>query len=363
MSESRTAADRKVSVMASGNDARAVGEEARGNVVRLVFGGMAAQVVATCARLGLADLIGDGERTAAQLAEKCGTHTESMHRLLRALAALELLTEHQPGSFTLTPAGALLRTDRPDSLHSYTRMFTDPAMLQPWQQLELSVRTGRPAFDDVFGTDIVSYLSAHPELSAQFNAAMRQGTLTTASLLPTHYPFGRFQTVVDVGGGDGTLLAAVLREHKALHGILFDTPAGLDQAADTLERAAVTERCSVHSGDFFVSVPEGGDLYMLKSVVHAWDDERAVTILRHCRQVMPDHGRLLIIEPVLPPAVDASIPAIMYLSDLNMLVNVGGRERTRLAFEELCRRADFELTNITPLPAPAAFSLIEAAPA
>jgi hypothetical protein len=349
--------------MASGNDARAVGQEARGKLVRLVFGAMAAQVVATCARLGLADLIGDGERTAAELTEKCGAHAESMNRLLRALAALELLNEHQPGSFRLTPAGGLLRTDRPDSLHSYTRMFTDSAMLQAWQQLDHSVRTGRPAFNDVFGTDFVSHLNAHPELSAQFNAAMRQGTLTTASLLPARYPFGRFHTVVDVGGGDGTLIAAILHEHTSLHGILFDTPAGLAQSAATLERAAVTERCTVRSGDFFVSIPEGGDLYMLKSVVHAWDDERAVTILRHCRKVIPVHGRLLIIEPVLPPAVDASMPAIMYLSDLNMLVNVGGRERTRMELEELCRRADFVLTSITPLPPPAAFSVIEATPA
>jgi hypothetical protein len=354
--------DRKAEAMTSGNDARAVGQEARGKVVRLVFGAMAAQVVATCARLGLADLVGDGERTSAELAEECGAHAESMNRLLRALAAMELLTEHRPASFSLTPAGALLRTDRPDSLNALTRMFTDPAILQPWQQLEVSVRTGRTAFDDVFGTDFLSHLSAHPELSAQFNAAMRQGTLTTASLLPAHYPFGRFHTVVDVGGGDGTLIAAILREHKNLRGILFDTPAGLAQAAGTLERAAVTERCAVRTGDFLVSIPEGGDLYMLKSVVHAWDDERAASILLHCRQVIPDHGRLLIIEPVLPPAVDASIPAIIYLSDLNMLVNVGGRERTRVELEELCRRADFALTGTTPLPPPAAFSLIEAAP-
>jgi hypothetical protein len=200
-------------------------------------------------------------------------------------------------------------------------------------------------------------------LSAQFNAAMRQGTLTTAAMLTTHYPFGRFRTVVDLGGGDGTLIAAILREHRALHGILFDTPAGLAQAAAILQQAAVTERCSVRAGDFFASIPEGGDLYMLKSVVHDWDDDRVVTILRHCRQVIPDHGRLLIIEPVLPAAVDASIPAMMYLSDLNMLVNVGGRERTRTDFDALCRRADFRLTSITALPPPAAFSLIEAAPA
>lgn len=344
-------------------DDQVVAAEARGKLVRLVFGHMAAQVVATTARFRLADRIGDRERTALELAEECGADPESMNRLLRALAALELLTEHRPGSFSLTGVGALLRTDRPDSVHAFTRMFADPAMLQAWQRLESSVRTGKTAFDDVFGTDFFDYLKTQPELSAQFNAAMSQGTLGTASVLPTNYDFARFRTVVDIGGGDGTLIAAILREHQGLDGILFDTTEGVAQAGETLQWAEVTKRCTVRTGDFFASVPEGGDLYLLKSVVHDWEDERAATILGHCRQVIPDHGRLLIIEPVLPDTVDDSIPALMYLSDLNMLVNVGGRERTRTDFDELCRRAGFALTSITPLPPPGAFCLIEATPA
>lgn len=335
----------------------------RGRLVQLVFGLMAAEVVGTAARLGLADLIGDAERTDADLAVASGTNAGALARLLRALAALELLVETQPGRFRLTGAGGLLRTDRPDSLHDFVRMFSDPAMLAAWRELDGAVRTGRTAFDEVFGTDFFAYLAASPELSERFNAAMRQGTLLTAQQLSTHYDFARFHTVADIGGGDGTLIAEVLREHPELRGILFDTAEGLAQADRTLAAAGTSNRCRTEIGDFFTAVPEGADLYLMKSVVHDWDDERAGAILGHCRQVIPDHGRLLIIEPVLPDVVNGSIPATMYLSDLNMLVNVGGRERTRADFEQLCRRSGFAVTGITRLPPPAALSLIEAAPA
>jgi hypothetical protein len=348
-------------VESSGMDTTA--QEARGTLVRLVFGHLAAEVVAAAARFELADLIGDGERTAAELAERTGTHPDAMGRLLRAMASLTLLTEVAPGAFRLAPAGALLRTDRPDSMHAFTRMFTDAALVRPWLRLEESVRTGQRVFDDEFGTDFFAYLDTRPELSALFNASMSQGTRLTAAQLPAAYDFSRFDTVVDVGGGDGTLIAAILRAHPGLRGILFDTTAGHAQAEATLRRTEVTDRCEVRSGDFFAAVPKGGDLYLIKSVVHDWDDQQAGTILGHVREVVPDHGRLLIIEPVLPETVDDSMPAVMYLSDLNMMVNLGGRERTRTDFEQLCHRAGFTLTSITPLPAPSAFCLIEAAPA
>lgn len=191
---------------------------------------------------------------------------------------------------------------------------------------------------------------------------MSEGTRATAGVVPAHYDFGQFKTVVDVGGGDGTLLAAILREHPTVRGVVFDTPEGLSQAETTLEREGLAGRFALEPGDFFASVPAGGDLYLLKSVIHDWDDERAATIVRNCRKVVPAHGRLMIIEPVLPSTVDASVPALMYLSDLNMLVNLGGRERTRTEFEELCEQADFAVTGLTPLPPPNAFSLIEVQP-
>jgi hypothetical protein len=336
--------------------------ESRGRVVSLVFGAMAAQVLSTAAQLGVADRFGDAERSGSELAADLDTDASATTRLLRAMAALELLKETEPGRFRLTESGALLRSDRPDSMRSFVQMFSDPAMLDAWRQLDHAVRTGETTFDRVYGTSFFAYLAERPELSAQFNAAMRQGTALTAQQLPEAYDFSRFQTVTDVGGGDGTLLAAVLAAHPQLNGILFDTVEGLAQADDTFKAAGLTDRCQTSVGDFFSSAPDGADLYMIKSVLHDWDDDRASTILSHVRRVIPPHGRLLVIEPVLPPTVDGALPPQMYLSDLNMMVLLGGRERTRADFEKLCADAGFRLTAVTPLPPPAAFSLLEAEP-
>lgn len=335
-------------------------DEDRARISQLVFGHMASQVVATAANLGLADLIGDEPRTGQELAGRTATDPLAMTRLLRALAALQLLTETAPGTFAVTGAGVLLRTDRPDSLHAFVRMFCDPAMLSAWRELGSAVRTGRTTFDQIYGVSFFDHLAANPELSAQFNASMRQAVLSTAQLLPAHYQFGRFATVCDIGGGDGTLLAAVLTAHPDLRGILFDTAPGLAESGDVLGEAGVADRCATESGDFFTAVPPGTDLYLIKSVLHDWDDDRCVTILRHVRRVIPEHGRLLIVEPVLPDLVDGSTRPGMYLSDLNMLVNVGGRERTTADFEQVCRRAGFTVTDVRLLSPLNGFSTIEA---
>ncbi|TJZ58892.1 methyltransferase [Streptomyces piniterrae] len=336
--------------------------EARDTLARLVYGAMAAQAVGAAVRLGVVDLIGDGERTADELAAECAARPQAMGRLLRALAGLGLLAERTPGRFAVTPAGGLLRAAGPDSLHSFARVFTDPAMLRAWERLDDSVRTGETSFDAVFGKDFFGYLAERPELSAEFNAAMSEATRDTARLVPAAFDFGAFTTVADIGGGDGTLLAAILAAHPGLNGIVFDTAEGLAQAGAKLARAGVDGRSSLVTGDFFAHAPEGADLYLLKSVLHDWSDEQCADILRHCRRVIPGGGRLLIVEPVLPPVVDPSGSGLVYLSDLNMLVNVGGRERTRDDFERLCRDTGFELRALTPLPKPNRFSVIEAAP-
>ncbi|MFJ9413419.1 methyltransferase [Streptomyces sp. NPDC101227] len=337
-------------------------DEAREVLTRIAYGAMASHAVGAAARLRVADLMGDGERTADELAAECAARPEAMARLLRALAGLGLLAENAPGRFTVTPAGALLRADGPQSLHSFVRMFTDPTLLRAWEHLDDSVRTGEPAFDAVFGQNFFGHLAEHPEFSAVFNAAMGQATRDTAAMVPTAFDFGRFATVADIGGGDGTLLAAVLKAYPSLNGILFDLREGLAQAPATLARDGLVGRCSLVSGDFFTTAPEGADLYVLKSVIHDWNDAQCTDILRHCRRVVPDDGRLLIIEPVLPPVVDPSTAGVVYISDLNMLVNVGGRERTRDDFERLCRGAGFALRSVTPLAKPSRFSLIEAEP-
>jgi O-methyltransferase domain len=310
----------------------------------------------------IADLLGDGQRSGGEVAKEIGADGGALTRLLRALAALELVSEPAAGQFRLTEAGQLLRSDRPESMHAFVCMFGDPAMLSAWRELETAIRTGEPTFDKVYGTSFFDYLSANPELSEQFNAAMRQGTVLSAQQLLQHYDFGSFHTIADIGGGDGTLLAAVLQAYPGLRGILFDTADGLAQAECTLTGASVADRCAIRVGNFLAAAPEGAELYLVKSVLQDWEDDRAGTILGHIRGVIPDDGRLLIIEPVLPEVVDASAPSTMYLSDLNMLVNLGGRVRTRADFEQLCEQAGFTLQSVTPLPPPVALSVLELTP-
>ncbi|GAA2098288.1 methyltransferase [Streptomyces albiaxialis] len=332
-------------------------------LVGLVFGSMAAQTVRAALRLRVVELIGDAERRAAEVAADAGAAVQPMTRLLRALTSLGVLREHAPDSFSVTPAGARLDPTRPDSLASLVRMFTEPAILRAWEHLDTSIRTGDIAFDTVYGTDFFSHLKELPELSAEFNAAMSQAVQEAAAALPYAYDFGRFTTVADIGGGDGTLLSGILRAHPALNGILYDTEEGLAQAPATLERHELAHRCSLVAGDFFRSVPGGADLHVIKSVLHDWSDEQVVTILTHCRRALPPEGRVLIIEPVLPEVVDPATADLTYLSDLNMLVNLGGRERTRADFAEVCRRAGLALASVTPLEQAPPYHLIEVTPA
>lgn len=335
----------------------------RVELMRVAFGSMAAHVLGTAARMDLAGAIGDEGASVEQLADAYGIAAEQMVRLLRALAAIGVLAEPSAGWFVLTEAGSLLRDDHPGSVRSFVRMFTDPVMLGAWPRLESAVRTGRTTFDEVFGKPFFDHLATEPELSALFNASMSQGTRAIAAALPGLYDFDRYTTVTDVGGGDGTLLVGLLGRHQALQGVVFDTAEGAAQAADTISGAGLSGRCTVVTGDFFEAVPTGADLYLLKSIVHDWDDDRAATILEHCRAALPPHGRVLIIEPVLPDTVPPDAPAGPYLSDLNMLVNVGGRERTRADFEQLCSSSGLTVTDVVPSPPGLGLYLIEAAPA
>ncbi|OKI07291.1 methyltransferase [Streptomyces sp. CB02923] len=344
------------------NEERATpARQARVTVSRLLFGQLATYAVGAAVRTGVLDRIGDGTRTAADVAAACGTHPQATLRLLRALAAMDLLTEHEPGTFEATAAGALLRSDAPDSMAALARIFSEPVMTRARERLEDSVRSGAPAFDSIFGTDFFSHLKGELELSEVFNTAMGQSSGIAAQDVPHHYDFGRFATIVDVGGGDGTLLAAILRAHPAPRGMIYDSAEGHAQAPARLAAAGVADRVTLTTGDFFAAAPPGGDLYLLKSVIHDWNDDQCADILGHIRQVLPADGRLLIIEPVLTDTVQPGATALPYMSDLNMMVNVGGRERTRADFEDLCTKAAFKITGLTPLPSPDPFVLIEAA--
>ncbi|WP_195911084.1 methyltransferase [Streptomyces kaniharaensis] len=328
----------------------------------LAFGHMAMQTVSTAARLGVADTLGDGELTGTEIAAALGTDAAVTTQLCSALTALGVLTQAESGHFRLTEVGALLRTDRADSLNSFTRMFTDPAIQAAWRELDTAVRTGGSTFGTVFGKSFFEYVGGDPELSKNFPATLRQSAVQTAEALPHHYDFGAFGTVADVAGGNGAVLAAVLAAHPGLRGILYDTAAAVGMSEGTLAAAGVADRCTVVSGDLATEVPAGADLYLIKNVVHYADDERAVTILGNIRRAMPPHGRLLIVDPVMPDTVDGSLPDTMYLSDLHMHLIGAARGRTRAQFEGLCARAGFTVTRFALLPAPMAFSMIEAVP-
>ncbi|MFI0981341.1 methyltransferase [Streptomyces sp. NPDC021093] len=327
--------------------------------MRFAFGSMATYTLRAAVRLKVIDLIGDRRRPYSEVAADAGTDPRTTNRLLRALTSLGLLTEHTPGTFSVTSTGALLDSRHPHSLAHFMQAFTEPSMMRGWEKLDDSVRTGETAFDALFGTDFFSYLSRHPEQSRDFNAAMSQATAATAAALPHAYDFGRYTSITDVGGGNGTLLARILDAHPGLTGTVYDSADGLAEAPRTLEQHKLTDRCSLITGDFFRSVPEGSQLYLMKSILHDWPDDRAVTILTRCREVLPPGGRVLIVEPVLPEVADTAAGG-PYLSDLNMLVNVGGLERTRQDFEELCLRAGLTVASVTALPKAPPFSVIEA---
>jgi SAM-dependent methyltransferase len=220
---------------------------------------------------------------------------------------------------------------------------------EAWRDLLYSVRTGEPAFHHVFGMDSFSYMAQHPEEAANFDAAMADFTKGIAIVVATTYDFSQFGTIVDVGGGNGILLEAILKAHPTLRGVLFDMPHAADRAQQRIEAVGVGERCKAVGGDFFLGVPTGGDAYILKHVIHDWDDARAVTILKNCHRAMGPQGKLLIVEGIYPSRIDKSDASRGAASnDVNMLVCTGGRQRSEAEFRSLYAAAGFKLTSIVP---------------
>jgi orsellinic acid C2-O-methyltransferase len=329
---------------------------------QLIFGFFPSAVLSVATRLRIPDLVADGAKSSEELAESTGTHPPSLYRLLRALAYLGILEETEPGRFALTDLGAPLRSDVPDSMWATTQLFCGESSWRSWGELLAGVQTGKPGFDRGSGSEPFTHFADDPEASASFNQAMSEGTRLEAPGILASYDFSQFRTVVDVGGGDGTLLAAILAAHPGLHGVVFDTGPGLAQARNRLREEDVDDRCQVLEGDFFGSVPDGGDAYLMKSVIHDWDDERCITILENCRQAMNPGAKVLIVEPVLPPTVKPSFARLgVIMSDLNMLLNTGGRERMEDEFASILRSAGLRLTNAFRLPKPSALSVIEGA--
>ena len=305
------------------------------------------QAICGVARLGIADLLTDGPLDTETLAAAAGVHAPSLYRVLRTLASVGIFAEGEDGRFGLTPQAAPLRRDAPDSIRAYILLVGEAWYSGPSEHLLHSVQTGRPAFERVHGADFFTFLARDPAAAAVFDAAMTSRSAQENAAIAAAYDFAGLGTLIDVGGGHGSCLGAILRANLGLRGVLFDRPQVVTEARPQLEAAGLGGRCEVVAGDFFESLPAGGDAYMLKRVLHDWDDERAGAILRNCHRAMPAHGRLLVIELVLPPG---NAPSLGKLFDPLMLVDLGGRERTEADYQTLLAGAGFELTVVTPTP-------------
>jgi hypothetical protein len=333
---------------AAGADPTTQERDAAVVVLQMIWGIHISRAVHVAAALGIADLLADGPMTAAQLARAVQAHEPSLYRVLRLLASLGVLTEHDHRSFSLTMLGERLRTDAPASMRSWS-MLTDIS-LQAWEPIIETVKTGKPGVDLVTGMGPFEFLAAHPDLARIFQAAMSERTAAFAPGVAAGYDFSAVRTVADIGGGAGTLLAAILRAHSHLHGFLLDRPPAVADAAATFAAAGVADRCQIVPGDFFQGVPGGADAYILANVLHDWDDTHAVRILAACRQAMAEGGRVLIVERLIPDDPADAVPVL--LSDLNMLVLTGGRERTNAEYGQLLAEAGLKLAKVQPVAPP-----------
>jgi len=318
-------------------------------LLHLMTGYRAMQALYVAARLGIADLLKDGARGSEELARATGADARALHRLLRALASLGVFGEDADGRFAPSELGALLRSDVPGSLRAAAIFFGDERNWHAWGKLERSVMSGEPVRGPR-GTQVFLEESARdPEGAALFNAAMTSLTSAFDAAVTAAYDFSRLGTLVDVGGGQGALISSILAANPALRGILFDIPPVIESARGRIVEAGLAGRCELVAGDFFASVPAGGDAYVLKWVIHDWDDEHSVAILGSCRRAMARDGRLLLVERVVPERVDQSADTQgIVLGDLNMLLWTGGRERTAAEYRALLASGGFTLARIVP---------------
>ncbi len=318
-------------------------------LLHLMTGYRAMQALYVAARLGIADLLQDGARGSEELARATGADARALHRLLRALASLGVFGEDADGRFTPSELGALLRSDVPGSLRAAAIFFGDERNWDAWGKLERSVMSGEPVRGPRGTQAFLEESARDPEGAALFNAAMTSLTSAFDAAVTAAYDFSRLGTLVDVGGGQGALISSILAANPHLRGILFDIPPVIESARGRIGEAGLAGRCELVAGDFFASVPAGGDAYVLKWVIHDWDDEHSVAILRSCRRAMARDGRLLLVERVVPERIDQSADTQgIVLGDLNMLLWTGGRERTAAEYRALLPSAGFTLARIVP---------------
>ena len=315
------------------------------------------QMLFCVAKLGVADALAEKPLAPDALAKRVGAHAPFLRRVLRALASVGVFAEDARGRFRLTPVGQTLRADRPGSLREFALMLPADYNWQAFGALSHALETGESAFEKVHGMPTFDYLKKHPEKDRQFAASMASISGTENAAVARAYAFGRFGKLVDVGGAHGHLLATILRRHKKLRGVLYDQPQVVAGAAASgfVTAPDVRERIDVASGSFFESVPTGADGYVMKYIIHDWDDEKAMRILGHCRDAMTPDGRVLVVDHVIPAGNSADWAKLL---DIMMMVGPGGQERTREEFRALFARVGLRLARVIPTTCP--LSILEA---
>lgn len=295
-------------------------------------------------KLGIPEMLRDGPQSSLALAQQAAVHAPSLHRALRGMTILGVVREKADTRFSLTVTGRLLLRDHPETLAD-DALITDE-LFPAWCGLLRAVQTGKAAFDTVFNQRLFTYAADHPELEQSFNPQMAGLTAAIAQAVLAAYDFSGINTVVDIGGGYGTLLLPILTAYPTIHGVLFDLPAVFTSARVALATSCIGRRTTYIAGDFFQAIPADGDLYVLQVVIHDWDDAAAVRILTNCARAMRDDSRVVLIERLLPE--QALVAPAVIQADLNMLVLTGGRERTAREYEQLLSATEFDLTQIVP---------------
>jgi hypothetical protein len=315
-------------------------------LMQMITGYWVSQSIYAAAKLGIADHLVNGEKSCTELAIATDTNEQSLYRLLRALASVGIFTETSPGKFAVTPMAVFLQSGISSSLRDIAIMLGDREHYNSWGNILHAVKMGDSGFENLFGMNVFDYYAQNPEPADIFDRAMTSFSSVENAGVSADYDFSSIRTLVDVAGGHGSLLASILQANPDMKGILFDVPEVIERAKAHISNSGVSDRCQLSSGSFFESVPAGADAYILKHIIHDWDDERAIAILKQCHRAMAANGKVLVVEQVIPPGND---PFIGKLLDVNMLVMCpGGKERTSEEFRTLFAAAGFNMTRIVP---------------
>ncbi|HEU4769194.1 MAG TPA: methyltransferase [Pyrinomonadaceae bacterium] len=324
-------------------------------LTQIIMGSLAAQTLYVVAKLGIADLLESGPKSVDDLAATTNTHAPSLYRVMRAVASLGVFTEQENRTFALNPTAQPLLSNAPNSVRDMAIFMGEDWHWNVWGHTLYSVQTGKSAWSQAHGDDVFEYFKTKPDEFAIFNRAMTSLTALSTKAVIEGYDFAGVNKLVDIAGGHGRLLTEIVEANPTMQGVLFDMPQVIEGARQNVGKSSAADRVELVAGDFFASVPAGGDVYIMKHIIHDWDDERSVAILKNIKQAMNPGGRVLLVEFVVSEGNTQDFSKLM---DIEMLVSPGGKERTAAEYKELFEQAGLRLTRV--LPTKSAYSVIEA---